>query len=236
MPFCELVDDQQVIEDADYDVECLEAFFKGCPKLREVTILFEAIGERECSGTKKRFCDALIKPSGDEYWDDQGISAIFAVAEAADQLGVSLESLTLDNVSPRFIPLEFNPEGKHVGMLVGFSKTVPTTMIRQLRQLLRPLKRLRITIAMYPDEDEFDAEYVMLEDQTEILASRGLQGLLSEAQDLRVLKLSFLMGLDESGLIRYMSMSLSDALGDLTCQHLYELPISNRRTEEEYLL
>jgi len=227
--FLRTVQDQGFVEREGYDIACLRDFLKGCPRLRDVTICFEASRDGRPQAINTAFEAGLVRPYGDKVWNEQGVRALNAVAAAAYGSGSSLDSLTLENVSPRIIP-DLNSSD------MGINAEHPDNLDCQLRALIKPLRRLRFVLsAANPDYNAVGDEYALLEEQSDLLKAGGLYRLLKDATELRVVKFSFQAEVLEAE-STFMSMDHAHVFRDLTFPHLYELRLSNCLMSMEYLL
>jgi len=168
----------------EHDAQCLQAFFAGCPRLREVTISFMAERGLKTNAISRAFRPAMTPCYGDRGWDMQRIRSVEALASAAKLSGQSLDSLTLHNVVPQvFSRLStFDRERLAEQKFVRFDSREC-----QLRDLLKPLRRLRITLcAIHPGMKDVEV-LNSLSEQLDHFEAGGFSALLRAANELRVL-------------------------------------------------
>lgn len=164
-----------------------------------------------------------MHPSGDTCWSNPGVHEVSALANAVLRSGVKLDSLTL----------------------AGISQDIFNTPSPALRDLMRPLRQLRILSPAWsreedsdsePDSDfDFDSE-VDLHDTERLLQhmmffEKGVaRKVLAEARELRVLKLK----LPPEDPVRFAP--LGPTLKGILFPHLYELALSQCSVTGDFLV
>ena len=206
-------------------------FFKGCRKLREVTIASHVGCNRRLNGELKAFSQAMTVIDEDWNRKDAGVHQVLTVAKAVQESGVALDSLTISYVSQELFD----------------------TSHSAFRALVRPLRRLRIAIHALPprrvqcgDLYDSDRDDDIDDDDNEAGEGEGprnaqyvvrmnhLRELLAEAHELRVLNLQ--PALNDVHVRSFGGARLEDAVGDAIYSHLYELSISMCEVETKYLV
>ena len=173
------------------------------------------------------FASAMTEPNGDRYWWNEVVHQTLSVAMAVAQSGAELDSLTLLSLSPAIFD-------KDVG--------VDADQWRALKNLVRPLHRLRLYLqADAPEEDdeeepnELEPDYEQMFPQfNEFLDSHAHEILLA-ASNLRVLKLQ-LPRWRYHDHIEDNYAQLEPVLRDVTYPHLYELSLSYCEVHADYLV
>jgi hypothetical protein len=218
--------DQHKIERQGYDRDCLRALFEGCPKLREVTVASQRSCMRQLDANRV-FAKAMTEPTGDRYWWNEIVHQVLSVATAAAQSGLELDSLTLLSLSPS---------------IFDNGSAVKADQWRALKNLVRPLRRLRLFLqADAPEEgdeeepDELEPDYEQVYHHfNEILESHA-HNILSVASNLRVFKLQ-LPRWSYHDHIEDMYGQLEPVLRNITYPHLYELSLSQCEVHADYLI
>ena len=215
------------VEDEGYDLNCLRVLFAKCPRIREVTIGSQMEIIRRLNANITAFGDAMTRPSEDRHWWTSGVHQVLSVAKAAQHAGTRLDSLTLAHVSP---------------MLFDKHGDVGEEEWHALKQLVQPLRRLRMFTDMTPPDPREDGEVDELDlgirqmqfDCEQNFTDGYLHEILSSATELRVLKLG--MPQWNADYDDPVYSRLDWALGETVYPHLYELSISDCEVDEEYLV
>ena len=84
-----------------------------------------------------------------------------------------------------------------------------------MRQVFRPLHRLRLSIQPWSDDENTDKERILLDDAAETLDTGVLNDLLTDTTDSRTPKLHMPMDLALTGLTLTVT-KLQDVVGDIT--------------------
>lgn len=227
--FTALCEDVVKVESEGYDQECLRALFKGCTKLKEVTVASRMDTRRELNASRKIDEITMSTTNQDRQWWKAGFRQVISLAMAAQQAGTRLDSLTLAAVSPLLFDVDVNVNAEEWSAL---------------KALVRPLRRLRLfTLVEPPDQEDQDGEIDYEEPDPEdfqllvddIFNSGNLHEILLEARDLRVLKLQLPHWIDpDTGGPMYTTLDLS--LKNITWPHLYELSLSSCEMRSDYLV
>jgi hypothetical protein len=224
--------DQGDLERDGYDFQCLRVLFQGCSNIQEITIASEMDWMRGMNAGSTLYADAMTTPQGDRHWKDANVRQVLALAVAAQEADLRLDSLTISHVSP----LLFD-RVHHIGE-DGWGA---------IRALVQPLRRLRLYLHVQnPErqdhEDEVDDRIARIQwlykEARELFAAGPAHDILSSARELRVLSLHLPKW--HSGEISDAEcpyyLKLGHALRYTTYPHLYELSLGSCGVSADYLL
>jgi hypothetical protein len=223
--------DQGDLERDGYDFQCLRVLFQGCSNIQEITIASEMDWMRGMNAGSTLYADAMTTPQGDRHWKDANVRQVLALAVAAQEADLRLDSLTMSHVSP----LLFD-RVHHIGEN-GWGA---------IRALVQPLRRLRLYLHVQnPEqdhEDEVDDRIARIQglykEARDSFAAGPAHDILSSARELRVLKLHLPKW--HSGEFSAVEcpyyLKLGHALRYTTYPHLYELSLGSCRASADYLL
>ena len=191
-----LCHDQHEIERQGYDRDCLRALFEDCPKLREVTVASQRSCMRQLDANRV-FAKAMTEPTGDRYWWNENVHQVLSVATAAAQSGVELDSLTLLSLSPS---------------IFDSGSAVRADQWSALKNLVRPLRRLRLFLQADASEEDEEEEPDELEPDYEQVYHHFNEILESHAHKI----LSVASNLRKPRDLHHMSSTRSDASSRLS--------------------
>jgi hypothetical protein len=193
--------DQDEIHRGGHDFRYLRSFFEGCSNIREVTIVSRVNCLRRLNAEYTAFGKTrMLSPDKDKDWRNAGLDQVSALAHAVWHSKLKLDSLTLAGIS-HAIFLDYNERGK--------------ILSRALRVLMRPLRRLRLSIQAWSPEDveemfspsessdsgsELWGESIgsVRTDSFSVFEEGNFRKILEVAKELRVLNLEFPRWLDSS--------------------------------------
>jgi len=236
--FLAVCHDQDEIKEEDYDFTCLRSFFQGCCRIRDVTIASRIHCERYLGALDSAFGGTMVRPTQDRDWADAGTDQLCALVDAIQCNGLELDSLTVVGLSHMIFDITTDR-----GILLWGA----------LKDLIRPLRRLRLLIQAWPpegyesSEEESDSgsnpdmdpdkKLLSVADirlrSAELFEEGPVYGILSEARELRVLKLE-LPQWDPQGEPEYVR--LAHTLLDAHFPHLCELALSQCAMEGDWLV
>jgi len=226
--FNELCDDQEKMVEERLDLKCLRAMFKGCPKLREVTVAFQSDDrgpQRRLKASRTAFAEAKTVAHGDTH-TSAGMRHLMALTRALQYSGRSLESLTVVGANYRALYTGAMIEGINHDFPAG----LPGTNYFYLGVLVRPLRRLRVfihtasgsryyadepTLSVFTEAPELRVSRIRLPDR---LPDRDLDRVLEPSEktdDARVREAI------------YRGINLNYVFRRMTYPHLYELSLAN---------
>ncbi|KAM0710479.1 hypothetical protein Q7P35_002842 [Cladosporium inversicolor] len=228
--FLAVCHDQTEINEELYDSTCLQSFFQGCCKIRDVTIASRIHCGRDLGALDSAFSRTMVRPTEDKTWSDAGVDQLHALVNGIQRDGLELDSLTIAGISH---------------MIFEVSSDQRILLWGALKDLVRPLRRLRLLIQAWPPEDYDSSEeeessgsgtdsdedpekglksVSAIRLRGQLLFEEGpVYGILSGARELRVLKLE-LPQWDPTGEPDYIR--IDHALLDVHFPHLYELALS----------
>lgn len=201
-----------------YELDSLRVLCLKCPRLCEVTI---ASGEG--CGRRPQGFKAAVKSLGTDSpwrtldWRHTGVRQILNLANAVASAGIRLDSLTISETTHRLWDCHSKKDRMNLEAL-----------IRPLRRFRLSVKARRKPLTDGNSDDDSEADY----DIKNYQAGR-FRTMLSEATNLRVLKLQF--PAFQPYCNSFQSPNLEDLLGDLKFPHLYELAISRCATGSSFL-
>lgn len=228
--YVELCADQDALHHESYDFRCLRSFFKGCPNMREVTLVTMMHCDRRLGAEFTAFeKHTKMRLRNSQHWSDAGLEQVGALAHAVWHSGVKLDSLTLAGIS-QWIFDRSTEKGK--------------ILSRALRVLVRPLRRLRMIIQMFlSDIDSSEEDSIASDDEAAYqdflnkvppLQNGSARKVLAEAGQLRVLELEFpqvyMVGFTPA------EAQLDRILQDMSFPHLYQLSLCQCRVPGKYLI
>ena len=223
---------QVKIKDTGYDYGCLYSFFRGCCKIREVTIVSQVHCDRRIGARYTAFDRASILPDQDVTWSDAGADQVCALAHAVERSGLKLDSLTIAGISHAI-----------------FDRSIDrgNATSHALRALVRPLRRFRLLIQAWPPEafrgsqelpesESVDADTLLAVrlESVSVFEEGHARKVLAEARELRVLKLELPQWNPNGGFAKYVR--LDRALRDIHFPHLYEIACSQCAIKGDWLV
>lgn len=211
-----------------YEFQSLLGWFKGCRNIRQVTVTSGTSYECHLTTVNTTLAvrgQAMTEDEKKLNWTQTGVRQVINIANAVIATQTQLDSLTISGITYRLWDQHSDEE------------------VSNLKLLVRPLRRLRVFTVT---RTESPAHYNRAESQSmgdsgpdiadaALANSERFRDMLTEATELRVLKLQFWPHFVNDDGYLTIQIRLDDVLGNTQFSHLRDLAIGWCATTSAFL-